>query len=166
MDVDPESVNVLVVGDCNSGKTSFLSRLRGERSNLIYTPSTEIETKYYFEYISIKRKKERRYFHFFNIPGDFSKIDEYRTSFLDKDFVLIFVDLESYTSLDNVGKWIDEILLIYPKDSVLMVGCKKNSSLRKITSTKFSSFCKDEEILHVEISNEDESYLNIFKKLL
>jgi GTPase SAR1 family protein len=104
MDVDPESVNVLVVGDCNSGKTSFLSRLRGEKSNLIYIPSTEIETKYYFEYISIKRKKERRYFHFFNIPGDFSKIDEYRTSFLDKDFVLIVLPAGKYVDFGGIKK--------------------------------------------------------------
>ncbi len=168
MDVDPPQKNILIVGNRNSGKSSFLYRLCDLPYPIVYTPSGEIEYKNYFEWSTPKRGRNKKYFlfNFVVIPGNIEKIDEYRCYFHDKDAVFIFVDLENTSSPDEFSAWVDEISLIYPKSSTTRVaGCKADVVLRKMGTSDIKDFCQDEDLRYVEISNKNTSYLDIFEKL-
>ncbi|ESO82046.1 hypothetical protein LOTGIDRAFT_223513 [Lottia gigantea] len=130
---------IVVVGDCNCGKTSLIQRYVKDSFNEVYTPTG-------FDTFSTTYNVSETYkiqITIWDTSGD-AGYDRVRPlSYSEADLVMVCFSVTDMESLENVvSKWLPEVREYCPKQPIMLVGCKtdlRNELKSKPVSSTSSS---------------------------
>lgn len=108
--------NIVLLGDSNTGKTSFIKRLTTGEYTSVYQPT--LESKAY----TIPNTK--------TVIHDVSDVRDNINLFSTVDGFIIFFDKTSKSSFDNVEKWLDMALEYVDKSKIVVIGGKADAIAR------------------------------------
>ena len=155
-------LKLILVGDTNVGKSSFLNILRNEDPMITSsTVGVDFTSKLY----NINNKKIK--ITMWDTGGQEKFECIVRSYFRQLSGVVLMFDLTLKSSFDNLEKWLELIDFenyCNHKHSILLLGNKKDISNRTIFNTDINKFIASRDIIYREVSCKTDSDLeNIFK---
>jgi len=137
-------MNICLLGDCKSGKSSFSNSINNKEYN---KPDKTIGVDYNLVYIYEIDWK------IWELSGDkkFNAIT--RNYYKQKDIFIIFFDINNIVSFKNIQYWIDQIISNtgYDNNKILLIGNKIDLE-RKFDIIDLNMICNKYGINYVEVS--------------
>ena len=140
-DVDKydKSFNILILGDCNVGKTSLIDVVKGNKFKETYNPTVGFD----FFSLCVKIYDKIIKLQIWDISGQ----ETYRSlinDFLKKTSLIILVyDITNIKSFENIDTWLKDIKIITEEAKIILVGNKSDlAGKRVVTEEKGKEKCE------------------------
>ena len=125
---EKNQINILLVGDTNTGKTSFVKRLIFNKYDLTFVASIGVD----FELKKIKYKNKIYTIRFFDTAGQERFKSITKSYFRLANAYFIFFDLSNKDSLNHIHNWID-LIKEYSEKSIFIILGNKDDLKKKIS---------------------------------
>jgi len=158
-------INILVIGDKNTGKTSFLKLLKDNKSSDKYETTKEDEESYDKKIVVNKNNIHMNIL----ICNNLNKKEVLNSS---KDYYLLFYDITNMNSLEFIEKiylenFINKLQIIENKlSNIILIGNKIDLKQDDIIYNKMENFCNQNNLSHYEISTKNNTGINEFSNLI
>ena len=157
-------INILILGDKNTGKTSYINLLQKKQFNDEYKPSTDIEI--HVEKILVNKRK-------FNLNIIIiNNINENEDFHSNKDYYLFFYDINNMNSLNFIinlynNFFYEKLIKINEHFSnIIFIGNKLDLKQNDDVLNTVKNFCNENHINHYEISIKENKGIEELDKLL
>ena len=157
-------INILILGDKNTGKTSYINLLQKKQFNDEYKPSTDIEI--HVEKILVNKRK-------FNLNIIIiNNINENEDFHSNKDYYLFFYDINNMNSLNFIinlynNFFYEKLIKINEHFSnIIFIGNKLDLKRNDDVLNTVKNFCNENHINHYEISIKENKGIEELDKLL
>ena len=155
-------IGILILGNANVGKTSFISRFVQNKFITTYSSTQELSPSFITTNIDIKGQKYKIKF------LDSTAAEKYISAlkqYLQKIDCFIFMyDITDKKSFEDIEKWIKIVTDVKEKQKIAMIllGNKRDLKLeRQIEEQDAEEFAKKMEVSFLETSNKDNNDDNI-----
>ena len=125
---EKNQINILLVGDTNTGKTSFVKRLIFNKYDLTFVASIGVD----FELKKIKYKNKIYSIRLFDTAGQERFKSITKSYFRLANAYFIFFDLSNKDSLNHIHNWID-LIKEYSEKSIFIILGNKDDLKKKIS---------------------------------
>ena len=158
-------INILVIGDKNTGKTSFLKLLKDNKFSDKYETTKEDEESYDKKIVINKNNIHMNIL----VCNNLNKKEVLNSS---KDYYLLFYDITNMNSLEFIEKiylenFINKLQIIENKlSNIILIGNKIDLKQDDIIYNKMENFCNQNNLSHYEISTKNNLGINEFSNLI
>ena len=158
-------INILVIGDKNTGKTSFLKLLKENKFSDKYEATKEDEESYDKKIVINKNNIHMNIL----VCNNLNKKEVLNSS---KDYYLLFYDITNMNSLEFIEKiylenFINKLQIIENKlSNIILIGNKIDLKQDDIIYNKMENFCNQNNLSHYEISTKNNLGINEFSNLI
>ena len=158
-------INILVLGDKNTGKTSFLKLLKDNKFSDKYETTKEDEESYDKKIVINKNNIHMNIL----VCNNLNKKEVLNSS---KDYYLLFYDITNMNSLEFIEKiylenFINKLQIIENKlSNIILIGNKIDLKQDDIIYNKMETFCNQNNLSHYEISTKNNLGINEFSNLI
>jgi GTPase SAR1 family protein len=158
-------INILVIGDKNTGKTSFLKLLKDNKFSDKYEATKEDEESYDKKIVINKNNIHMNIL----VCNNLNKKEVLNSS---KDYYLLFYDITNMNSLEFIEKiylenFINKLQIIENKlSNIILIGNKIDLKQDDIIYNKMENFCNQNNLSHYEISTKNNKGINEFSNLI
>ena len=158
-------INILVLGDKNTGKTSFLKLLKDNKFSDKYETTKEDEESYDKKIVINKNNIHMNIL----VCNNLNKKEVLNSS---KDYYLLFYDITNMNSLEFIEKiylenFINKLQIIENKlSNIILIGNKIDLKQDDIIYNKMENFCNQNNLSHYEISTKNNLGINEFSNLI
>ena len=158
-------INILVLGDKNTGKTSFLKLLKDNKFSDKYETTKEDEESYDKKIVINKNNIHMNIL----VCNNLNKKEVLNSS---KDYYLLFYDITNMNSLEFIEKiylenFINKLHIIENKlNNIILIGNKIDLKKDDIIYNKMENFCNQNNLSHYEISTKNNLGINEFSNLI
>ena len=158
-------INILVLGDKNTGKTSFLKLLKDNKFSDKYETTKEDEESYDKKIVINKNNIHMNIL----VCNNLNKKEVLNSS---KDYYLLFYDITNMNSLEFIEKiylenFINKLQIIENKlSNIILIGNKIDLKQDDIIYNKMEKFCNQNNLSHYEISTKNNLGINEFSNLI
>lgn len=158
-------INILVIGDKNTGKTSFLKLLKDNKFSDKYETTKEDEESYDKKIVVNKNNIHMNIL----VCNNLNKKEVLNSS---KDYYLLFYDITNMNSLEFIEKiylenFISKLQIIENKlSNIILIGNKIDLKQDDIIYNKMENFCNQNNLSHYEISTKNNLGINEFSNLI
>ena len=158
-------INILVIGDKNTGKTSFLKLLKDNKFSDKYETTKEDEESYDKKIVINKNNIHMNIL----VCNNLNKKEVLNSS---KDYYLLFYDITNMNSLEFIEKiylenFINKLQIIENKlSNIILIGNKIDLKQDDIIYNKMENFCNQNNLSHYEISTKNNIGINEFSNLI
>ena len=125
---EKNQINILLVGDTNTGKTSFVKRFIFNKYDLTFVASIGVD----FELKKIKYKNKIYSIRLFDTAGQERFKSITKSYFRLANAYFIFFDLSNKDSLNHIHNWID-LIKEYSEKSIFIILGNKDDLKKKIS---------------------------------
>lgn len=148
-----EKINIILLGNTEVGKTSFILRYTEEYYQPIYLTTIGIDFKVKETTLS-NNKKYKLYFY------DTTGQEKYRSIAVNliknAEGVLLMYDVTKRASFQSISEWMESIYNSKPKNfPIILAGNKIDLEKREVTTEEGEKLAKDYGIPFFEISNKE-----------
>jgi Ras-related protein Rab-8A len=148
-----EKINIILLGNTEVGKTSFILRYTEEYYQPIYLTTIGIDFKVKEATLS-NNKKYKLYFY------DTTGQEKYRSIAVNliknAEGVLLMYDVTKQSSFQSISEWMESIYNSKPKNfPIILAGNKIDLEKREVTTEEGEKLAKDYGIPFFEISNKE-----------
>jgi len=157
-------INLLILGDKNTGKTSYLNLIMNKNFCDNYIPTKEDEI--HIEKIVVEQRK-------FNLNIIImNKLKEKESINSNKDYYLLFYDINNMNSLNFIIKLYEDILSEFYKkvdknlSNIIFIGNKIDIKKNDDVFNSMENFCNENQLNHFEISAKENKGIDELNKLL
>lgn len=163
---------IILMGDCNVGKTSFLYKLVENYNTKVYEPTIGVD---FNSKIIEDSNNNKIKLHIWDTAGQEKFRSIVETYYRDAAGVILIYDITKKSSFDNLEYWIKEIKLWNRNKNrvpMIILGNKIDNILQaEVTKQSGEEFAKKHNILYNEISilkeeNLDKYLLPLWKEIL
>jgi GTPase SAR1 family protein len=158
-------INILVLGDKNTGKTSFLKLLKDNKFSDKYETTKEDEESYDKKIVINKNNIHMNIL----VCNNLNKKEVLNSS---KDYYLLFYDITNMNTLEFIEKiylenFINKLQIIENKlSNIILIGNKIDLKQDDIIYNKMENFCNQNNLSHYEISTKNNKGINEFSNLI
>jgi GTPase SAR1 family protein len=158
-------INILVIGDKNTGKTSFLKLLKDNKFSDKYEATKEDEESYDKKIVINKNNIHMNIL----VCNNLNKKEVLNSS---KDYYLLFYDITNMNTLEFIEKiylenFINKLQIIENKlSNIILIGNKIDLKQDDIIYNKMENFCNQNNLSHYEISTKNNKGINEFSNLI
>ena len=158
-------INILVLGDKNTGKTSFLKLLKDNKFSDKYETTKEDEESYDKKIVINNNNIHMNIL----VCNNLNKKEVLNSS---KDYYLLFYDITNMNSLEFIEKiylenFINKLQIIENKlSNIILIGNKIDLKQDDIIYNKMENFCNQNNLSHYEISTKNNIGINEFSNLI
>ena len=158
-------INILVLGDKNTGKTSFLKLLKDNKFSDKYETTKEDEESYDKKIVINKNNIHMNIL----VCNNLNKKEVLNSS---KYYYLLFYDITNLNSLEFIEKiylenFINKLQIIENKlSNIILIGNKIDLKQDDIIYNKMENFCNQNNLSHYEISTKNNLGINEFSNLI
>jgi GTPase SAR1 family protein len=158
-------INILVLGDKNTGKTSFLKLLKDNKFSDKYETTKEDEESYDKKIVINKNNIHMNIL----VCNNLNKKEVLNSS---KDYYLLFYDITNMNSLEFIEKiylenFINKLQIIENKlSNIILIGNKIDLKQDDKIYNKMENFCNQNNLSHYEISTKNNIGINEFSNLI
>ena len=158
-------INILVIGDKNTGKTSFLKLLKDNKFSDKYEATKEDEESYDKKIVINKNNIHMNIL----VCNNLNKKEVLNSS---KDYYLLFYDITNMNTLEFIEKiylenFINKLQIIENKlSNIILIGNKIDLKQDDIIYNKMENFCNQNNLSHYEISTKNNLGINEFSNLI
>ena len=158
-------INILVIGDKNTGKTSFLKLLKDNTFSDNYEATKEDEESYDKKIVINKNNIHMNIL----VCNNLNKKEVLNSS---KDYYLLFYDITNMNTLEFIEKiylenFINKLQIIENKlSNIILIGNKIDLKQDDIIYNKMENFCNQNNLSHYEISTKNNIGINEFSNLI
>ena len=158
-------INILVLGDKNTGKTSFLKLLKDNKFSDKYETTKEDEESYDKKIVINKNNIHMNIL----VCNNLNKKEVLNSS---KDYYLLFYDITNMNTLEFIEKiylenFINKLQIIENKlSNIILIGNKIDLKQDDIIYNKMENFCNQNNLSHYEISTKNNIGINEFSNLI
>ena len=158
-------INILVIGDKNTGKTSFLKLLKDNKFSDKYETTKEDEESYDKKIVINKNNIHMNIL----VCNNLNKKEVLNSS---KDYYLLFYDISNMNTLEFIEKiylenFINKLQIIENKlSNIILIGNKIDLKQDDIIYNKMENFCNQNNLSHYEISTKNNLGINEFSNLI
>lgn len=158
-------INILVIGDKNTGKTSFLKLLKDNKFSDKYETTKEDEESYDKKIVINKNNIHMNIL----VCNNLNKKEVLNSS---KDYYLLFYDITNMNTLEFIEKiylenFINKLQIIENKlSNIILIGNKIDLKQDDIIYNKMENFCNQNNLSHYEISTKNNLGINEFSNLI
>ena len=158
-------INILVLGDKNTGKSSFLKLLKDNKFSDKYETTKEDEESYDKKIVINKNNIHMNIL----VCNNLNKKEVLNSS---KDYYLLFYDITNMNSLEFIEKiylenFINKLQIIENKlSNIILIGNKIDLKQDDIIYNKMENFCNQNNLSHYEISTKNNLGINEFSNLI
>ena len=158
-------INILVIGDKNTGKTSFLKLLKENKFSDKYEATKEDEESYDKKIVINKNNIHMNIL----VCNNLNKKEVLKSN---KDYYLLFYDITNMNTLEFIEKiylenFINKLQIIENKlSNIILIGNKIDLKQDDIIYNKMENFCNQNNLSHYEISTKNNIGINEFSNLI
>ena len=158
-------INILVIGDKNTGKTSFLKLLKENKFSDKYEATKEDEESYDKKIVINKNNIHMNIL----VCNNLNKKEILNSN---KDYYLLFYDITNMNTLEFIEKiylenFINKLQIIENKlSNIILIGNKIDLKQDDIIYNKMENFCNQNNLSHYEISTKNNIGINEFSNLI
>ena len=158
-------INILVIGDKNTGKTSFLKLLKENKFSDKYEATKEDEESYDKKIVINKNNIHMNIL----VCNNLNKKEVLNSN---KDYYLLFYDITNMNTLEFIEKiylenFINKLQIIENKlSNIILIGNKIDLKQDDIIYNKMENFCNQNNLSHYEISTKNNIGINEFSNLI
>ena len=158
-------INILVIGDKNTGKTSFLKLLKDNKFSDKYEATKEDEESYDKKIVINKNNIHMNIL----VCNNLNKKEVLNSS---KDYYLLFYDITNMNTLEFIEKiylenFINKLQIIENKlSNIILIGNQIDLKQDDIIYNKMENFCNQNNLSHYEISTKNNKGINEFSNLI
>ena len=158
-------INILVIGDKNTGKTSFLKLFKDNKFSDKYEATKEDEESYDKKIVINKNNIHMNIL----VCNNLNKKEVLNSS---KDYYLLFYDITNMNTLEFIEKiylenFINKLQIIENKlSNIILIGNKIDLKQDDIIYNKMENFCNQNNLSHYEISTKNNKGINEFSNLI
>ena len=147
-------INIVLIGEKQSGKSSFVIKLAENRFENLYIPTVFIET-----ISKVMTYNNKRYVLNFDVtPGQQEYQQDYSTLYAKSNFIFLFYDVTNLGSFMRAKKYIKKELknkvIMYANNfsNIFIIGNKIDCTPFIESSTQIKSYCEKHQLEFFEIS--------------
>ena len=151
---DIREINIVLIGEKQSGKSSFVIKLAENRFENLYIPTVFIET-----ISKVMTYNNKRYVLNFDVtPGEQEYQQDYSTLYAKSNFIFLFYDVTNLGSFLRAKKFIKKelknkvIMYSHNFSNIFIIGNKIDSTPFIESSTQIRSYCEKHQLEFFEIS--------------
>ena len=155
-------IGILILGNANVGKTSFISRFVQNKFITTYSSTQELSPSFITTNIDIKGQKYK--IKFLDSTAAEKYISALKQYIQKIDCFIFMYDITNKKSFDDIEKWIKIVTDVKEKQKIAMIllGNKRDLKLeRQIEEQDAEEFAKKMEVSFLETSNKDNNDDNI-----
>ena len=158
-------INILVIGDKNTGKTSFLKLLKENKFSDKYEATKEDEESYDKKIVINKNNIHMNIL----VCNNLNKKEILNSN---KDYYLLFYDITNMNTLEFIEKiylenFINKLQTTENKlSNIILIGNKIDLKQDDIIYNKMENFCNQNNLSHYEISTKNNIGINEFSNLI
>ena len=155
-------IGILILGNANVGKTSFISRFVENKFIKTYSSTQELRQSFITKNIDINGQTYE--IKFLDSPAAEKYIPALKPYIQKIDCFIFMYDITNKKSFDDIEKWIKIVTDVKEKQKIAMIllGNKRDLKLeRQIEEKDAEEFAKKMEVLFLETSNKDNNDDNI-----
>ena len=155
-------IGILILGNANVGKTSFISRFVQNKFITTYSSTQELSPSFITTNIDIKGQKYK--IKFLDSTAAEKYIPALKPYIQKIDCFIFMYDITNKKSFDDIEKWIKIVTDVKEKQNIAMIllGNKRDLKLeRQIEEQDAEEFAKKMEVSFLETSNKDNNDDNI-----
>ncbi len=147
-------INIVLIGEKQSGKSSFVIKLAENRFENLYIPTVFIET-----ISKVMTYNNKRYVLNFDVtPGEQEYQQDYSTLYAKSNFIFLFYDVTNLGSFLRAKKFIKKelknkvVMYSHNFSNIFIIGNKIDSTPFIESSTQIRSYCEKHQLEFFEIS--------------
>ena len=151
---DIREINIVLIGEKQSGKSSFVIKITENRFENLYIPTVYIET-----ISKVMTYNNKRYVLNFDVtPGEQEYQQDYSSLYGKSHFIFLFYDVTNLGSFNRAKKFVKKELknqvIIYSHkfSNIFIIGNKIDSSPFIESSSQIKSYCEKHKLEFFEIS--------------
>ena len=151
---DIREINIVLIGEKQSGKSSFVIKLAENRFENLYIPTVFIET-----ISKVMTYNNKRYVLNFDVtPGEQEYQQDYSTLYAKSNFIFLFYDVTNLGSFLRAKKFIKKelknkiVMYSHNFSNIFIIGNKIDSTPFIESSTQIRSYCEKHQLEFFEIS--------------
>ena len=151
---DIREINIVLIGEKQSGKSSFVIKITENRFENLYIPTVYIET-----ISKVMTYNNKRYVLNFDVtPGEQEYQQDYSSLYGKSHFIFLFYDVTNLGSFNRAKKFVKKELknqvIIYSHkfSNIFIIGNKIDSTPFIESSTQIRSYCEKHQLEFFEIS--------------
>ena len=155
-------IGILILGNANVGKTSFISRFVQNKFIKTYSSTQELRQSFITKNIDINGQTYE--IKFLDSPAGEKYISALKQYIQKIDCFIFMYDITNKKSFDDIEKWIKIVTDVKEKPNIAMIllGNKRDiKHERQIEEKDAEEFAKKMEVLFLETSNKDNNDNNI-----
>jgi len=158
-------INIMIIGDKNTGKTSFLNYIKNDKFSDKYD-ATKVDEESYDKKFVINQNNINMNILVYN---DINKKEVINSN---KDYYLLFYDITNLNSLEFIEKlylekFTNKLQIIENKlSNVILIGNKIDLKQDDIIYNQMKNFCKENNLNHFEISIKNNKGIKEFSNIL
>ena len=155
-------IGILILGNANVGKTSFISRFVQNKFITTYSSTQELSSSFITTNIDIKGQKYK--IKFLDSTAAEKYISALKQYIQKIDCFIFMYDITDKKSFEDIEKWINIVTDLKEKQKIAMIllGNKRDIELeRQIEEQDAEEFAKKMEVSFLETSNKDNNDDNI-----
>ena len=149
---------IILVGDTNVGKTSFLNRKHNNIFNPAFTTTLGVD----FYYISVRKNNTDIKIYLWDTAGQEKFANLINVYFRDLDGAMVLYDITNRNSFDNIEKWIEKIGdFNKPNIPIVIVGTKSDlEKHRMIHIHEVANIAKKYDYINIECSSKENNNID------
>ena len=155
-----KEINIIIIGEKQSGKSSFAINISEQRFETLYIPTVFIE-----KVSKILTYNCNKYIlNFYVTPGVQEYKENYSTLYSKANFILIFYDVSNKGSFNHakniIKKELKNLIFIYPPhnfSNIIIVGNKTDKCNYEDINPKGRKYCEKNNLQYFEISVKNNS---------
>jgi len=142
----------IVIGDVNTGKTSFCQRFA--HNTLPPTHETTIGIDFFSRIVQLSPKSQSAKIQMWDTSGNETFKSVTRSYYKGSYVVLVFYDITSRTSFDNVVTWLNDVdQYAEPTSIIMLIGNKCDlESQRTVSTWEAELFARERHLMFREVS--------------
>ena len=155
-------IGILILGNANVGKTSFISRFVQDKFITTYSSTQELSPSFITTNIDIKGQKYK--IKFLDSTAAEKYIPALKQYIQKIDCFIFMYDITNKKSFEDIEKWIKIVTDVKEKQNIAMIllGNKRDLKLeRQIEEQDAEEFARKMEVSFLETSNKDNNDDNI-----
>ena len=151
-------LKIILVGDTNVGKTSFLNRKHNNLFNPAFTTTLGVD----FYYISVRKNNTDIKIYLWDTAGQEKFSTLINVYFRDLDGAMVLYDITNRNSFDNIEKWIEKISEVNKKKvPIIIVGTKSDlEKHRMIHNHEIINISKKYDYINIECSSKENTNID------
>ena len=151
---DIREINIVLIGEKQSGKSSFVIKITENRFENLYIPTVYIET-----ISKVMTYNNKRYVLNFDVtPGEQEYQQDYSSLYGKSHFIFLFYDVTNLGSFNRAKKFVKKelknqvIMYSHKFSNIFIIGNKIDSSPFIESSSQIKSYCEKHKLEFFEIS--------------